>query len=203
MVLMMLFTTSSRGSKSWWRDESFIQPWWLTRVESTSWWRTGFRQWRGESEREIEGQPKDQPPFVSQHLRGETVMSSLCNNEMSRACVHERSCPKNERTSKMKTCAVYFSVAGFLCSVCWSHSCFLFVLKSTWTQHEMKDEIPVTLTGWSSLKVLLFILLMRLIFIFTDRCSIGGNCHLLILLCDFYTTLTWREMIWKLFLTRM
>lgn len=94
------------------------------------------------------------------------------------------SCPKwmNEQHE------VYFLAPGFplLCnSFCFSSSSSSFFSLKTWTQQELKYENPVILTGWSCLQVHLFILLMRLIFICTDRLSIGGNGHLLVLPGDF------------------
>lgn len=95
------------------------------------------------------------------------------------------SCPKwmNEQHE------VYFLAPGFLLlcnSFCFSSSSSSFFSLKTWTQQELKYENPVILTGWSCLQVHLFILLMRLIFICTDRLSIGGNGHLLVLPGDFF-----------------
>lgn len=53
----------------------------------------------------MEGQSKDQQPlFFSPCMQGDTVMSSLCNKQMWRACVHERGCTVQMRAQDEVYC---------------------------------------------------------------------------------------------------
>lgn len=137
----MVSYSSLRVLKSWWRDESFIQRWWLTRMESTSWWRTEFREWRRGRERESGKTQRPNLP-LSLNVCREKLWCHRCAITMTRACVLWKRLNERARWSVSFTFQVFFTLYVF----------FIFVLKSTWTQHKMKDKIPVVLTGWSSLR---------------------------------------------------
>lgn len=134
---------SLRVLKSWWRDESFIQPWRSTSTESTSWWRMEFRNWRRE------GRAKDQPPSVPQHLQGETVTPSLCNNKCSGHGFMKESVPSkvNERENE-----VYFLLQIFFALYVDVILYIIHVFQRAF-EHRMRWRLKLLLTWWSSASI--------------------------------------------------
>lgn len=122
-----------RVSKSWWRDESFVQPSWSTKMESMSWWRTVFRQWR-------ERRGTTQRPTTSLCLstfEGQKLWCHRCAITNVTCMCSLKEAVQNEWTRKMR----------------W------IILNNSWTEHEMKDE---TLSHWLDKPVFMCIYLFCL-----------------------------------------